>query len=118
MTVCEHCSYVICRIDFQNLTTNLSRLKDQLYSMQATVTMMIHSQLRKLLLCDVEDNTQLIPSAPVVLVEHDLVLGPDDEVCGKSLYKMQMKEVSTWVYLFGHARLLYRDLENTVMLQL
>ena len=85
--------------------------------MQATVTMMIHSQLRKLLLCDVEDNTQLIPSAPVVLVEHDLVLG-HDEVCGKSLYKMQMKEVSTWVYLFGHARLLYRGLENTVMLQL
>ena len=86
--------------------------------MQATVTMMIHSQLRKLLLCDVEDNTQLIPPAPVVLVKHDLVLGPDDEVCGKSLYKMKMKELSTWVYLFGHARLLYRGLENTVMLQL
>ena len=42
--------------------------------MQATVTMMIHSKLRKLLLCDVEDNTQVIPPAPVVLVEHDLVL--------------------------------------------
>ena len=32
--------------------------------MQATVTMIIQYKLRKLLLCDVEDNTQLIPPAP------------------------------------------------------
>ena len=88
------------------------------------MTMMIHYKLKKLLLCVVEGNTQLIPPVPkanihcftvsacvewryVVVVVHDLVLGPDDEVCGKSLSTMRMKVLSTWVFLFGHTRLLY-----------
>ena len=54
----------------------------------------------------------------VVFVVHDLVLGPDDEVCGKSLYTMPMKALSTWVYPFRHTRLLYEGLQNTVMLKL